>query len=82
MWFTPIVWNLGFISSSKLVNTFKCMPFTYLVEGFRQAFMDNSNIITENNGIFTLVFWIVTIIIFIWGNRVFNKTKKDFADVL
>lgn len=44
--------------------------------------MDNSNIITENNGIFTLVFWIVTIIIFIWGNRVFNKTKKDFADVL
>ena len=82
MWFTPIVWNLSMISNQTFVKIFKCMPFTYLVEGFRQAFMENSQIITENNYMFTIVFWVITILIFIWGNRVFRKTKKDFADVL
>lgn len=82
MWFTPIVWNLSMISNQTFVTIFKCMPFTYLVEGFRQAFMENSCIITENNFIFTIIFWVITIFIFLWGNRVFKKTKKDFADVL
>ena len=61
---------------------FKALPFTYLVEGFRQAFMKDSTIITESNGIYTLVFWVITFILFMWGNAVFKKTKKDFADVL
>ncbi len=81
MWFTPIIWNLTMLSDN-LVNVFKCFPFTYLVEGFRQAFMENSTIITESNGVFTIVFWAITIIIFVWGNAIFKKSKKDFADVL
>lgn len=81
MWFTPIIWNLTMLSEgwSKI---FKALPFTYLVEGFRQAFMKDSTIITESNGIYTLVFWVITFILFMWGNAVFKKTKKDFADVL
>ena len=82
MWFTPIIWNLNMVDGSNFRYVFRCMPFTYLVEGFRQAFMENSTIITENNGIFTIIFWVITILIFLWGNRVFKKTKKDFADVL
>lgn len=82
MWFTPIVWSLDMITNPVFIKIFKCIPFTYLVEGFRQAFMENSKIITESNFTFTIVFWIITTIIFIWGNKVFKKTKKDFADVL
>ncbi len=82
MWFTPIVWNLSMIQNQVFVKIFKCMPFTYLVEGFRQAFMENSTIITDENYMFTIVFWVITILIFVWGNRVFKKSKKDFADVL
>jgi len=81
MWFTPIIWNLNMIHSN-LVIIFKVSPFTYLVEGFRQAFMEGSTIITESNGLYTLIFWVITVIIFIWGNAVFKKSKKDFADVL
>ena len=40
------------------------------------------NIITEGYGIYTIIFWIITVIMFLWGNHVFNKNKKDFADVL
>ena len=82
MWFTPIIWNLDFIAEYKIIYLFKCMPFTYLVEGFREAFMVNLKIIVERNGIYTIVFWIITLFIFAWGNKVFKKNKKDFADVL
>ena len=81
MWFTPIIWNLNMIQG-ELVTLFKISPFAYLVEGFRQAFIESSTIITESNGVFTLVFWVITIVIFIWGNAVFKKNKKDFSDVL
>ena len=81
MWFTPIIWNLDMIQG-ELVTLFKISPFAYLVEGFRQAFIESSTIITESNGVFTLVFWVITILLFIWGNAVFKKNKKDFSDVL
>jgi len=80
MWFTPIVWNLTMIKG-KIVCLFKAFPFTYLVEGIRQAFI-NSTIITEHNGLYTFIFWGVTIFLFVFGNYVFKKSKKDFADVL
>lgn len=80
MWFSPVVWNLNMIQG-KLCIIFKAFPFTYLVEGFRQVFI-NSTIVTEHFGLYTGVFWVITIILFIWGNSVFKKSKKDFADIL
>ena len=81
MWFTPIVWNLSMIRG-KLSIIFKAFPFTYLVEGFRQAFISSSTIITEHNGLYTIIFWLITLFLFVWGNIIFKKSKKDFADVL
>lgn len=81
-WATPIVWDISLLASHATISTvIKCMPFTYLVTSFRNSFM-NGNIVTENNGLFTIIFWVVTILIFIWGNYIFKKSKKDFADVL
>ena len=57
------------------------MPFTYLVTGFREAFIDG-NILFANHGMYTIAFWVITIAIFLWGNAVFKRSKKDFADVL
>lgn len=82
-WFTPIIWNLSMLSAHQtLLNILQCMPFTYLVTGMRQVFINETNIITGNYGIYTIVFWVITIILFIWGNSVFKRNKKDFADVL
>ena len=81
-WFTPVVWNLSMLANHhKILAFMKCMPFNYLVTGFRDAFI-SSNIVTEANGFYTIVFWVITIILFIWGNHIFKKSKKDFADVL
>ena len=81
-WFTPIVWNLGMVASNQtILKILQCMPFTYLVTAFRNCFMEG-NIVTQSNGIYTIIFWIITITIFIWGNYIFKKNKKEFADVL
>lgn len=82
-WFTPIIWNLNMLQNHKiLLKIIQCLPFTYLVTGTRQAFIDENMIITADYGLYTIVFWIITIVLFIWGNYVFKKNKKDFADVL
>ena len=81
-WFTPIVWNLGMVSGNVMLsNIMQSMPFTYLVTAFREVFIEE-NIVLAQNGIFTIIFWSITIAIFIWGNSIFKRTKKDFADVL
>lgn len=81
-WFTPVVWNLNMLNNHALIQTIvKCTPFTYLVTGLRDTFLPG-NIIMENNFLYTAVFWTITIVLFVWGNAVFKRTKKDFADVL
>jgi len=81
-WFTPIIWNLSMLSQHQTLSIIiKCMPFTYLVTAFRQVFI-GENIIFDANGLYTLAFWAITIIIFLWGNSIFKRNKKDFADVL
>ena len=81
-WATPVVWSLTRLADHPtMLNIMQYMPFSYLVTGFRQAFM-GGDIITANHGIYTIVFWVITILMFVWGNHVFNKNKKDFADVL
>lgn len=81
-WFTPIIWNLSMLGEHKTILTLiKCTPFTYLVSAFREVFLQG-NIIAENNFLFTIAFWVITAIMFAWGNNVFRRNKKDFADVL
>lgn len=81
-WFTPVVWSMSMLENHPTILTImKCMPFNYLVSGFRDAFI-SSNIVTENNWMYTIVFWVITFVMFLWGNYIFKKNKKDFADVL
>lgn len=82
-WFTPVIWNLSMLVEHPVIlKIMQCTPFTYLITAFRQVFMNENNIITSEHGIYTIVFWLVTLLLFIWGNAVFKRTKKDFADVL
>lgn len=81
-WFTPVIWNLNMLAEHQtILKIMQCSPFTYLITTFRQVFI-NENIVLGEHGLYTIVFWIITIIMFVWGNSIFKRTKKDFADVL
>lgn len=81
-WGTPIVWDLAMLTEHHTITKIiECIPFTYLVTGFRNSFM-GGNIVTQDNGIYTIVFWVIVVFMFVWGNYIFKKNKKDFADVL
>ena len=81
-WFTPIIWNLSMLENhQKILIVIKCTPFTYLVTAMREVFT-GGNIISENYFLYTIAFWIITLLMFLWGNSVFKRNKKDFADVL
>lgn len=81
-WFTPIVWNLNMLQGHDvLLKVMNCLPFTYLINCIRDAVTGNPLFMNERL-IPTLVFWVITAVLFIWGNQVFKRSKKDFADVL
>lgn len=81
-WFTPVIWNLSMLNGHPiLARIMRCSPFTYLITAFRQVFI-NESIVFNGYGAYTIIFWLITIIMFVWGNSVFKRTKKDFADVL
>lgn len=81
-WFTPVIWNLSMLTEHPIIlKIMQCTPFTYLVTAFRQVFI-NENIVFADYGLYTIVFWIIVLVMFVWGNAIFKRTKKDFADVL
>lgn len=79
VWLTPIMWNLSMLSP-KLQMIFKFNPCYYIVEGYRDAFINH--IWFWEKPFATLYFWLIIIIILFVGKTVFNRLKAHFADVL
>lgn len=81
IWMAPIMYDENlFINRAPLVCKFlKLNPFYYIVKGYRYA------LIGEEFPDFlklTLYFWVVTIIVFTIGSKVFTNLKKHFSDAL
>ncbi|MGL5634656.1 MAG: ABC transporter permease [Sarcina sp.] len=94
-WLSPVMWDLsqlvtGFKSNPQLlhllINIVKLNPLTYLVLVFRDAYLGSSWVSQPFFGMpgwtYTVYFFIITIILFLIGTRVFNKFRPEFDDVL
>lgn len=79
-WFTPVVWNIEMVGPG-LRRVVAWMPFTYLVTGLRGAFIGQP-VLARSSWADTALFWLVTVIFFVYGEWVFNRVKREFADVL
>jgi len=76
---TPIFWNLK-ILPEKYHLIMKFNPVFYIVEGYRDSFITKVWF-WEHWGM-SLVFWIMTSIMFIAGAVIFRRLRPHFADVL
>ena len=81
MWSTPIMWNINAIGiTGPLLYIFKLNPMFYIVQGYRDAMIDNTWFFEKSD--LTVYFWAVTILLFVFGTTMFRKLKVHFADVL
>ncbi len=79
IWATPILWNITTLSP-KLRIIFKLNPMNYIVEGYRESFIDK--VWFWENFYSTAYFWILTMCVFAFGAIIFKRLKIHFADVL
>lgn len=79
MWMTPIMWQNTMIDE-QYQFILKLNPMYYIVHGYRSAMLSHEWIF--RNFVWTGYFWIVVILLFVIGNRIFKKLKPHFADVL
>lgn len=77
-----IMWNISdiLVNHPTLAKVFKLNPMYYIVDGFRNALLDH--IWFWEKPLWTLAFWIITLLFFVIGVNVFNRLKVHFADVL
>lgn len=79
MWFTPIMWSYKMIPP-KYDIIFKLNPMFYIVEGYRDSFINKVWFFEKPN--MTLFFWTITTVLFVMGAYLFKKLKPHFSDVL
>ncbi len=82
MWVTPIMWN--FESMTKIpgwaLAILRFNPMYYVVTGYRDALIHRTGF--WEHPLETLVFWVITLLLFWAGTGVFRRLKPHFADVL
>lgn len=78
-WATPIIWPYTMLQG-KMRYIALLNPFFYITEGYRYTFIEQRWFFefTEMN----ILFWTVSITIFVVGSLTFIRLKPDFGDVL
>lgn len=79
MWVTPIMWNWE-IMPQGVQFILKLNPLYYIVQGYRNAMIYHEWFWSDTY--LTIYFWIVAAICIIIGNKIFNKVRVHFADVI
>ena len=82
MWMTPIMWPISLVQEHFpwLVTLLKINPLFYVVQCSRDAMTGDAWF--WEHPLWTLYFWVVTVILFVFGAHVFQKLRAHFADVL
>lgn len=79
MWGTPIAWNLNIFPKSLHIF-FKMNPIYYLVEGYRDCFVQH--IWFWQKPYLTLFFWMFICCLLLLGSFFYDRLKQSFADFL
>ena len=82
IWLTPIMWiaETSLPGHPLLQKVLQLNPMYYIVSGYRDAFVMKKWFF--ESPMWTLYFWIFTILCFLFGNWVFKRLRVHFADVL
>ena len=79
IWACPIMWDLG-ILPEQYHWIMKANPMFYLVNGYRESYM--GDLWVWNHPTMFVGFWTVTVLLDLWGRRMFRRLSSQFADVI
>lgn len=81
MWLTPILWNFDDMADKlgKWGILFKLNPMFYIVQGYRDSFMQGTMFWSRTQ---TLYFWGFIAVVGFIGYKCFRRMSPHFADVL
>ena len=82
VWLTPIMWNAEAMLSPTVLKIFKLNPMYYIVSGFRDSILEKQWFWSGDRLLWTIYFWMITVLAFGLGVKVFRRLKVHFADVL
>lgn len=81
MWACPIMWDMTTLKiPDKIVFLLKLNPMFYVVQGYRDSFMDG--VWFWERPFEGVYFWVVTLLVAFLGFHVFRKLRVHFSDVL
>lgn len=79
LYVSPILWNVATMDNDVITRIVRLNPLYYLIEGYRYSFFGLGWHLIENWQL-TIYFWVVTVILFIFGALLHVKFKKHFID--
>ena len=82
VWLTPIMWNAEGMLSPLALKLFKLNPMYYIVSGFRDSLLKKQWFWQGDTLLWTIYFWIITVLVIGLGFKIFRRLKVHFADVL
>lgn len=82
IWMCPIMYDESLFSNkSELISKLLMLnPMYYIINGYRNALIGQK--FNHNFIYLTIYYLVITLIILIFGYKLFNKLKEQFADVL
>ncbi len=81
MWMTPIMWPVTMIGNHpRLILILKLNPVFYIIQCYRDAMFSEGWF--WDHPLWSLYFWVVTILVVLFGSHTFERLRSHFADVL
>ena len=78
-WVTPIIWNIREMDET-IASVIRFIPMAYIVEGYRDSMIYQIGFWEKPEE--TIVYWVLTGIVFLAGKIVFSRLEPFFADEL
>lgn len=76
---TPVVWVQDRLPEG-IRAVLKLNPIAYIVDGYRNCILYGKGI--SDNWQQAIYFWVVTLVLFIWGSMTHMKFRKQFIDLI
>ncbi len=81
MYLTPILWSPSRLEAQPVMKfIMKFNPIDYLVQGYRDCFFFQQGILANAEQM--IIFWVITLVLFLLGSVMMYKFKHKFIDLL